>query len=115
MSAPRAQLDGRPLAAALAFTLLGGTAMGASNLLVTYGLSRPMSLTHTQAHAHAQAFGFVGLLLVGFGHGLLPRLLRRPLPFPRMARATFGLVAGGALLHLLGLPLAAWWPGRALV
>jgi uncharacterized protein involved in response to NO len=116
VSAPRAQpLDGRPLAAALAFTLLGGTAMGAANLLSAYALSRPMSLTHTQAHAHAQAFGFVGLFLVGFAHALLPRLVRRPLPFPRLARATFGLVAGGALLHLLGLPLAAWAPGRWLV
>jgi hypothetical protein len=113
--ASRTSLDARPIAAALAFTLLGGTAMGAANLLEAYALSRPMSLTHTQAHAHAQAFGFVGLFLVGFGHALLPRLVRRPLPFPRAARATFALVAGGALLHLLGLPLSAWWSGRLLV
>ncbi len=104
-------VDLRFLALGLGLTLVGGTALGAVHLMWVYGLQIPSPQTHVQAHAHAQLFGFVGAFIAAFGYHLLPRFVRRPLPFPRLARASFWLLGGGALLHFLGQPASHWAPG----
>jgi hypothetical protein len=108
-------IDRRFLFAGLAFTVLGGSALGAVNLAMVHASLGSVPPTHYQAHAHAQIFGFFALFVAGFGLQLLPRMARAPLPFPRLARAAFPLLGGGAALHFLGQPIAQWWPGRVLL
>jgi hypothetical protein len=107
--------DRRFVLAGLAFTVLGGSALGAVNLALVHASLGPVLQTHVQAHAHAQTFGFILLFIAGFGGALLPRMVHRPLRWPALARASFGLLAGGAALHFFGQPVARWWPGRLLV
>lgn len=108
-------LDLRFLALGLGLSLVGGTALGAAHLIWVYGLQIPSPQTHVQAHAHAQVFGFIGGFIAGFGYHLLPRFVRRPLPFPKLARASFWLLGGGAVLHFLGQPATRWAPGYGLM
>lgn len=110
-----APMPSRFLVGALGFTLIAGSAVGMLNLLYEHGLMKPAPLAHGQTHGHAQLFGFIGVFVVGFAYHLLPRLVRRPLPHPRAAGATFWLLWGGSVLHWLGQPMARWWPGRVLL
>lgn len=101
----------RYVMAGLAFTLLGGTALGAVYLALTQGFGRAQPLTHVQAHAHAQLFGLFGCLLAGFGLQLLPRFVRVAVPFPRLAAAHFWLLVTGVACHFIGQPGTRWEPG----
>lgn len=108
-------IDRRFLFAGIAFTVLGGSALGAVNLAMVHASLGPVPPTHYQAHAHAQIFGFFTLFVAGLGLQLLPRMARAALPHPRLARASFALLGGGAALHFFGQPIAQWWPGRVIL
>ncbi len=51
------------------------------------------------AHGHAQVFGWVGLFVMGFTYHMFPRFKGTRLVWPRVARATLGLMLTGILLR----------------
>lgn len=86
---------------AIATVLTLGAAWGAI-LLLRIAASRSfvdISLQEINAHGHAQIFGWVGLFVMGVAYYGLSRLKQAQLAAPRLATASFWLMAGGLLLR----------------
>jgi cytochrome c oxidase cbb3-type subunit 1 len=50
-----------------------------------------------------QLLGFMGMILCGAIYEILPRIMHRDLPYPKLAQATFFLLASGVLVYVLPL------------
>ncbi|HEV8200706.1 MAG TPA: DUF542 domain-containing protein [Candidatus Polarisedimenticolia bacterium] len=97
----RENLYRRFLKTAILFTLTGGTALGAWALTVMALRERLGGVDRgvIQVHGHWQLFGWVGLFVVGVAYHILPRLTGVPLPSPRAAAWSYGLLASGIVLR----------------
>ena len=124
----------RPFALiALAATLVVGTPLGTWMLARLHWGGGPVSAESVWLHAHLQAFGFFGTLIVGVAHHLVPRFAGRPVTVTplapwlagalgaalglRIAGAVAGvavLAVAAALLQALAFGLFAAWVMRAL-
>jgi hypothetical protein len=62
-------------------------------------------------HAELNLFGWTGLLICGVGYYLLPRLLGRPLRWPRLAAAQVACLTAGVLLSAGALAWRAYGGG----
>jgi len=107
----------RLIRAAFACLLLGVA------LAMAFAFDRNLGVLARSVHAELNAWGFVSLLIYGFGNHMLPRFAGRALPWPRVAEVQSWLAIGGVLVGALGWTLAAcgvasWmWlagPGAAL-
>jgi hypothetical protein len=58
----------------------------------------------TQAHGQVQVLGFVGLFIIGMAYRLMPRFAGRPLGFPALAWASWGLLSLALMLRLISQP-----------
>jgi hypothetical protein len=105
--------------AGIAVVLSLGAAWGAY-LLLRIGLAgtfRAAGLHEINAHGHAQIFGWVGLFVMGFAYQAFPRFKHTNLACPRLALATFWLMAGGLTARAILEPLVSdfgWLMGPAL-
>jgi hypothetical protein len=94
--------------AALLVILTAGATLGAT-MLFLYGQRRSFTsldlFPPIQAHANAQVFGWVGLMVMGFACQGFPRFKYVRLWRPDLANLSFVGLAGG-----LALRLAAAWP-----
>ncbi len=66
------------------------------------------------AQTQLQLLGFAAMILFGAIYELLPQLMGRPLPLPRLARAHFWLSISGVLLLVVPLVLAGVAQGEKL-
>jgi uncharacterized protein involved in response to NO len=100
----------------VAVTLTFGTAWGVSILTeaaVAHSFKAP-SYAQTQAHGHAQVFGWIGLLIMGVAYYMLPKLKRVVLPRPGLAEVSFWLMAVGIIARAVSQPLAMTESWRTL-
>jgi uncharacterized protein involved in response to NO len=108
--------DGRGFVwAAIAAALTGGFGLGAGLLLgPLMGVSvGRWWLAGVQAHGYAMLVGWAGLMVVGVGLHILPRLRGAPLARPAWRRPALGLLVAGLALRVIGQPLAATLPDEA--
>lgn len=79
-------------------------------------VNRITHFTHfTIAHAHAGVYGFVSFVLFGALYFLLPRLVEREWPYPRLVAAHFWLAVVGIALYVVALSVGGILQGRAMV
>ncbi len=95
--------------AAILITLTFGTAWGAHILGV---IARRQSFAApdyagTQAHGHAQIYGWVGLFILGVAYFSLPKILNTRLRSLLPGWSVFTLMLAGILLRAVAQPLAA--------
>ena len=64
-----------------------------------------VGLHEVNAHGHAQIFGWVGLFVMGFAYQKFPHFWQTRLAWPRLAKATLGLMVAGILLRGVCEPL----------
>lgn len=102
---------------AVIIALTVGCGLGAINLAaMAFGRSIGTTwIAITQAHGHAQIFGWVGLFIMGVAYHVLPRLKATELKGKPLAIASFWLVLGGIVLRLAAQPLATNEPFAAVV
>lgn len=93
---------------AMAVVITVGCTLGAVNLaaMALAGVTGSYWEAVTQAHGHAQIFGWVGLFIMGVAYHVLPRLKSTELHARSLAVASFWLVAAGIVLRIVGQPLA---------
>lgn len=97
----------------IAVVLSLGAVWGAWLLLriATTGSFTTVGIHQVNAHGHAQIFGWVDLFVMGFAYQMFPRFKNSRLAWPRVARATLGLMLGGILLRAGGEAFLDRWPG----
>ena len=61
-----------------------------------------------------QLLGFATMILVGAIYEILPRVMAKELPFPKLAKANFFLLAGGTLLFVIPLLIGGLEQGMKL-
>lgn len=96
------------LKTAIVIALTAGCTLGAITL-VAMALSGSVASVWgaiTQAHGHAQIFGWVGLFIMGIAYHVLPRLKATQLQGRPLALASYGFVLGGIVLRTLAQPFA---------
>ncbi len=93
---------------ALAVVVTVGCTLGAVNLaaMALAGVTDSEWEAITQAHGHAQIFGWVGLFIMGVAYHVLPRLKATELRGRSLALASYWLVLTGIVLRMVGQPLA---------
>ena len=93
----------------IAITLTAGATWGAVLLvrLAAAGSFTALSVFEVNAHGQAQIYGWVGLVLVGVGSLLVPRMLGVALAHPRLAVFALAAMAGGTALRAVSEPFAA--------
>lgn len=110
----------RPFLIAGIVTILTAGASWGAWILWQIGTARDftgISLYHVNAHGHAQIFGWVGLLIMGFAGHSFPRLWGASPLTLRFGLPLLGLMLAGILLRTIGMsaPQAAWGAPLALV
>ncbi|HMO27674.1 MAG TPA: NnrS family protein, partial [Tepidisphaeraceae bacterium] len=91
--------------ASLLIGITAGATWGALMLLqaALAGRFTAVSIWHMNAHAHAQIYGFVTLMILGFAYQAFPRFWAAPLALPMLGRwVLLAMLAG------IGLQSAAW-------
>jgi hypothetical protein len=68
-----------------------------------------VSVHHVNAHGHAQIYGWVGLFIMGFAYQAFPRIWHTELRAPRLAVASFALMAFGLVVRTVGMTMAGAW------
>ncbi|MBI4319495.1 MAG: DUF1858 domain-containing protein [Chloroflexi bacterium] len=102
---------------AIIVALTAGCTLGAVNLAYM-ALAGSVGTTWgaiTQAHGHAQIFGWVGLFIMGVAYHVLPRLKATELQSKTLAQASFWLVLVGLVLRTVSQPWASIYPFGELV
>lgn len=92
----------------LCIGLIAGAGWGVAMLLQILfgGRFTAVSIHQMNAHAHAQIYGFVGLLILGFAYEAFPRLWAAALPATWLRLPVFIAMLVGVALHVVG-----WWLG----
>lgn len=95
--------------AAIALTLSFGTAWGV-HILAKIALRQSFAAPDyagTQAHGHAQIYGWVGLFILGVAYFSVPKMMNARLQRLWSGWVVFGLLLAGILLRAIAQPLAA--------
>ena len=92
----------------LAITLSVGSLWGVYNLTrIAYAESfGGVSLAWSQAHGHAQMFGWVALFIMGLGFYVLPRFRNAPGVSARWAKTSLVMMAAGVIMRATAQPWA---------
>lgn len=98
--------------AAILLALTGGFGLGGALFLVTAAgfPAGPWWPAAARAHGHLQLYGWAGLMVLGVGLHVLPRLRGAPLVRPAWTRLALALLLTGLLLRLLSQPALALAP-----
>ncbi|HET6573200.1 MAG TPA: DUF1858 domain-containing protein [Fimbriiglobus sp.] len=97
---------------AIVVVLTLGASWGAYLLarIALAGSFTAVGVHEVNAHGHAQIFGWVGLFVMGFAYQAFPRFKHTTLAHPRLAFASFWLMAGGLVARSVLEPLAVVLP-----
>jgi cytochrome c oxidase cbb3-type subunit 1 len=72
--------------------------------------------THfTVAHAHLGMYAFVAITLFGGIYFVMPRVVEREWPYPRLIAAHFWLVMVGMTVYIVSLSIGGWRQGLAML
>jgi len=93
---------------ALVIVITVGCSLGAINLaaMALAGVTGSYWEAITQAHGHAQVFGWVGLFIMGVAYHVLPRLKSTELQGRTAAMASYWLMLSGIVLRMAAQPFA---------
>ncbi len=97
-------------------TLTAGATWGAIVLIriAAHHSFTSVPIFEINAHAQAQIYGWVGMFVMGFSYQAFPRFWQTDLALPRLALASWLLMATGILLRAVGEPLHATSPMAAV-
>jgi cytochrome c oxidase cbb3-type subunit 1 len=70
---------------------------------------------YTVAHAHLGLYGFVAMVFFGGIYFVMPRVVEREWPYPRLILLHFWLAALGILVYFIGLSIGGWYQGLAML
>lgn len=98
--------------AAVAFLLTVGASWGAAILwsIGSSGTFQTASVFDIQAHAQAQVFGWMGLVIMGFAYQAFPRFWHTELRNATRANLSFWAMVGGVVASMIGIYAAQWAP-----
>ncbi len=104
----------------LRFMMFGGLMYLASSVEGSLEALRSVNavahFTHfTVAHAHLGMYAFVSMVMFGAVYFMLPRVLAREWPYPRLIDVHFWLAALGILVYVVGLSIGGWLQGLAML
>lgn len=104
----------------LRFVVLGGMMYTLSSVQGSFQALRSLNtITHfthfTVAHAHLGMYGFVTLVMFGAMYFVMPRVMSREWPYPRMITAHFWLVVVGFGIYFVTLSIGGWLQGLAML
>ncbi len=104
----------------LRFVGIGGLMYTASSVQGSLEALRSVNLvahfTHyTVGHAHLGLYGFVSLVFFGAMYFVMPRIIAREWPFPRLISAHFWLVTIGIAVYFWTLTIGGWLQGEAML
>jgi cytochrome c oxidase cbb3-type subunit I len=72
--------------------------------------------THfTVGHAHLGMYAFVTITLFGGIYFVMPRVVQREWPYPRLITLHFWLVAVGVVIYIASLSIGGWLQGLAML
>jgi cytochrome c oxidase cbb3-type subunit I len=113
-------LDAFRASVPLRFVAIGALMYTAASFQGSLEALRAMnSVTHfthyTIAHAHLGAYGFVSLVLFGGLYYVVPRLVGRVWPLPRLIHLHFWLVVVGFAIYFVSLTVGGWLQGQAML
>jgi len=104
----------------LRFLAFGGLMYLASSLQGSFESLRSVNtvvhFTHyTVAHAHLGLYAFVAMALFGGMYFVMPRVMEREWPYPRLILWHFWLSALGVGIYFVGLTIGGWLQGLAML
>lgn len=70
---------------------------------------------YTVGHAHLGLYGFVAMAFFGGIYFVVPRVMERDWPYPRLILWHFWLSAGGVLVYFVALTIGGWLQGQAML
>src|SRR5262249_55833130 len=69
----------------------------------------------TIAHAHLGLYAFTAMAFFGGMYFVLPRVMEREWPYPKLILWHFWLCGGGVLLYFVSLTIGGWLQGLAML
>jgi cytochrome c oxidase cbb3-type subunit 1 len=70
---------------------------------------------YTVGHAHFGLYGFVALAFFGGIYFVMPRVVEREWPYPRLILVHFWLAVTGILTYAISLSIGGWLQGQAML
>lgn len=104
----------------LRFIVLGGMMYTLSSIEGSFEALRTVStITHfthfTVAHAHLGLYGFVTFVMFGSIYFVMPRVMSREWPYPKLISLHFWLVVTGFAIYFVSLTIGGLLQGLAMV
>jgi len=104
----------------LRFMAFGAAMYLASSVQGSFEALRSINtITHfthyTVAHAHLGLYGFVAMVFFGGIYFVMPRVVEREWPYPRLILLHFWLAVAGLLLYFITLSIGGWLQGLAML
>jgi len=104
----------------LRFIALGSIMYVLVSLQGTFEALRAVNtITHfthfTVAHAHLGMYAFVTITFFGGIYFVMPRVMEREWPYPRLIAAHFWLVVIGMIVYIVALSIGGWLQGVAML
>ena len=104
----------------LRFVVLGGIMYVLSSFQGSLEALRSVNtVTHfthfTVAHAHLGLYAFVTMVFFGGMYFIMPRVMQREWPYPRLITVHFWLVVIGMAIYIIALSIGGWLQGLAML
>lgn len=104
----------------LRFVAFAGLAYMASSVQGSFEALRSVNtVTHfthyTVGHAHLGMYAFIAMALFGGIYFIMPRVMGREWPYPRLILAHFWLVVAGITIYFVSLTIGGWLQGTAML
>lgn len=104
----------------LRFVAFAGLAYLASSVQGSFealrGVNTVTHFTHyTVGHAHLGMYAFIAMALFGGIYFIMPRVVGREWPWPRLILAHFWLSAAGIAIYFVALTVGGWLQGTAML
>ncbi len=70
---------------------------------------------YTVGHAHLGLYGFVAMAMFGGMYFVMPRVMQREWPYPKLITLHFWLAVGGMAIYVVSLTFGGWFQGLAML
>ncbi|APV51901.1 hypothetical protein BWI17_20830 [Betaproteobacteria bacterium GR16-43] len=104
----------------LRFLAFAGLMYAASSVQGSFEALRAINtVTHfthyTVGHAHLGLYGFVAMALFGGMYFVMPRVMQREWPYPKLILVHFWLSVAGIGIYFIALTFGGWFQGMAML